>query len=110
MPECTGPYACLPVKAKCLNALHLLSLSLIATLSGLTDLSSSMPLKQAAWDDYAGASEYLQPVQVMLEVAAYPDPTINSMSFNFWGNLAHDLTTGFSQLGANGNVGAQVTH
>lgn len=38
----------------------------------------------------------MQPVQALLEVAAYPDPAINSISFNFWHRLMHHLTSGFS--------------
>ena len=50
----------------------------------------------------------MQPLEAMLEVAAYPDATISSMSFNFWNALAHNLTTGFSEP-ADGIANGQVS-
>ena len=52
----------------------------------------------------AGAQEYLAPVEALLEVAAFPDNSICQMTYNFWGRLASELTTGFSPAG--GQVGA----
>lgn len=45
----------------------------------------------------------------MLEVAAYPDAAINSMSFNFWGMLAHNLTTSFSSHPRQGLANGQAS-
>ena len=38
----------------------------------------------------------MQPVQALLEVAAYPDQSISAISFNFWHRLMRHLTSGFS--------------
>ena len=38
----------------------------------------------------------MQPVEALLEVAAYPDQAISSISFNFWHRLMRQLTSGFS--------------
>ncbi|DBA80940.1 TPA: hypothetical protein ACH3X2_007160 [Trebouxia sp. C0005] len=40
----------------------------------------------------------MQPVDALLEVAAYPDQAISSISFNFWHRLMRQLTSGFSGL------------
>ena len=60
------------------------------------------------WHVPAGASEYMQPVEAMLEVAAFPEPSICAMSFNFWNLLAHTLTSGFSHSSSNGIADGQV--
>ena len=38
----------------------------------------------------------MQPVEALLDVAAYPDQAISSISFNFWHRLMRQLTSGFS--------------
>ena len=38
----------------------------------------------------------MQPVEALLEVAAYPDQAISSITFNFWHRLMRQLTSGFS--------------
>ena len=44
----------------------------------------------------------MQPVQALLEVAAYPDQAISAISFNFWHRLMRHLTSGFSQSQVDG--------
>ncbi|KAG2500508.1 hypothetical protein HYH03_001285 [Edaphochlamys debaryana] len=44
-------------------------------------------------------SEVRAPVEALLEVAAYPDFSICSMSFNFWHRLSRHLLSGFSAAG-----------
>lgn len=36
----------------------------------------------------------MQPVEALLEVAAYPDQAISAISFNFWHRLMRRLTLG----------------
>lgn len=43
-----------------------------------------------------GTSDLLPLVECLLEVAAFPDDAIASMSLNFWSKLAHELTSQFS--------------
>ncbi|KAG2431638.1 hypothetical protein HYH02_013215 [Chlamydomonas schloesseri] len=50
-------------------------------------------------------AEVRAPVEALLEVAAYPDFSICSMSFNFWHRLSRFLTSGFS-LGGGGGPGS----
>lgn len=38
----------------------------------------------------------MQPVEALLDVAAFPDQAISSISFNFWHRLMRQLTSGFS--------------
>lgn len=38
----------------------------------------------------------MQPVEALLEVAAFPDDSICAMTFNFWHRLSCDLTSSFS--------------
>lgn len=38
----------------------------------------------------------MQPVQALLEVAAFPDAAISAISFNFWHRLMRHLKSGFS--------------
>ena len=44
----------------------------------------------------AASPDSMQPVQALLEVAAYPDQSISAISFNFWHRLMRHLTSGFS--------------
>ena len=48
----------------------------------------------------AGSHEYVQPVEALLEVAAFPDDGICAMTFNFWHRLSCDLTSSFSPASA----------
>lgn len=41
-----------------------------------------------------GGSEVMPMVELMLDVAAFPDDTICAMSFNFWTALSYELTGG----------------
>ena len=41
----------------------------------------------------------MQPVEALLDVAAYPDQEISVISFNFWHRLMRHLMTGFSEPG-----------
>ena len=42
----------------------------------------------------------MQPVEALLEVAAFPDDGICAMTFNFWHRLSCDLTSSFSPASA----------
>ncbi len=44
----------------------------------------------------AASADSMQPVEALLDVAAYPDQAISGISFNFWHRLMRHLTTGFS--------------
>ena len=43
----------------------------------------------------AGTEDAMQPVQALLEVAAYPDDSICAISYTFWHRLSRRLTSGF---------------
>ena len=45
---------------------------------------------------YAASPDSMQPVEALLAVVAYPDPSISALSFNFWHRLMRHLITGFS--------------
>lgn len=49
----------------------------------------------------------MQPVEALLEVAAYPDEEISAISFNFWHRLMHRLLLG--QHSAPGQRDVEVT-
>ncbi|KXZ44767.1 hypothetical protein GPECTOR_62g882 [Gonium pectorale] len=51
-------------------------------------------------------AEVRSPVEAMLEVAAYPDFSICSMSFNFWHRLSRQLLSGFSLPGPGSGGGS----
>lgn len=42
----------------------------------------------------AGSAEVMPMVELMLDVAGFPDDTICAMSFNFWTALSYELTGG----------------
>ena len=45
----------------------------------------------------AASPDSMQPVEALLEVAAFPDQAISSISLNFWHRLMRQLTSGFSE-------------
>ena len=51
--------------------------------------------KQCSIWPAAGTEDAMQPVQALLEVAAYPDDGICAISYTFWHRLSRRLSSGF---------------